>query len=227
MSAAGKKLYNTIKNTHKERSITMAGEIDFFKQFLYEAPGDDPPPDMIQQDNGGSSPPPDIPEDNSQEFNMNDSDPPDLPEQSNNTDDMYQDPPDMDDSDFNNDEFMDMDDDNGSNKTEDLGLDKKISAVMNQELYQRYLSLLGNVTSQISQMKDNSDILYSITTECTNIIDRLSNLESSIKLYLKNNFINENYSKNLLFFNKCLNLLNLINEIFDNETKKGIKDVNI
>lgn len=206
----------------------MAGEIDFFKQFLYEAPGDDPPPDIIKQDNGGSSPPPDMSEDNSQEFNMNGDDPPDLPEQDNNTDDMYQDPPDIDDSDFGNNEFMDTDDENESNSdTKDLGLDKKISAIMNQDLYQRYLTLLGNVTSQILQMKDNSDILYSITTECTNIINKLSNLESSIKLYLKNNFIGENYSKNLLFFNKCLNLLNLINEIFDNEIKKGIKDVNI
>ena len=49
-------------------------------------------------------------------------------------------------------------------------------------------------------------------------------LDENIRLYLKDIFLNENYSKNLLFFNKCLNLLNILNKIFSQKIRKGIKD---
>lgn len=194
----------------------MAGDLEFFKQFLYEAPGDDPPPDMVQQDNGGADSPPDLGGDDG---SADSGAPPDLDGGGGDG------PPDM----GGGDDFGGGDDayggDENQDEQQDLGLDAKVSAIMNVTLYQRFLQLLGNITSQITQIKENSDVLYSITTDCTDILEKLNKLKDNVQLYLTNQFANENYSKNLLFFNKCLNLLALLNDCFDNAIKKGIKSV--
>ena len=52
-------------------------------------------------------------------------------------------------------------------------------------------------------------------------LSRLTDLEENIRLYLKNYFIHEDYGKNRLFFNKCLNLVSLLNMIFDDAIKKS------
>lgn len=196
----------------------MAGELEYFKQFLYEAPGDDPPPDISQQDDsGGDVMPPDLPEDNS--IDMGADGPPDLPDDSGT-------PPDMeDDSGFGGDEFGGEEQQEDQN--EKMELDEKISAIMNRNLYQRFLELLGSVTSQISQIKDNRDVLNSIVEDIQGFLSRLTDLEENIRLYLKNYFIHEDYGKNRLFFNKCLNLVSLLNMIFDDAIKKGIKHVDV
>lgn len=197
----------------------MGSEENIFKQFLFEAPEDEVPPDMV---NTG---PPDIPE-----GAENDA-PPDLPDNmgednidSGTADDA---PPDMPD-DFGDDAFGEEDpnatgEENLDDKLANLGLDDKISAIMNMNLYQRYLALLNTIGGQLTMIKNNSDILYTVSSNSIEIIDSLKKLDENIRLYLKNFFINENYSKNLLFFNKCLNLLKLLNDVFDNEIKKGIK----
>lgn len=104
----------------------------------------------------------------------------------------------------------------------DLGIDDKVSAIMNMNLYQRFISLLTSIGSQITSIKNNSDVLYTLSEDSVDIVDSLKKLDENIRLYLKNTFINENYSKNLLFFNKCLNLLKLLNDVFDEKVRKGI-----
>lgn len=193
----------------------MSKELDFFERFLFEAPGDDPP------DTGGDGPP-DIPEDAGDAPG-----PPDLPDPGGG--DVGDDsPPDLaDDGGFGDDTDFGAD---GSNASEDgqepdPGLDEKVSAVLNQELYQRFLSLLNKISGQLAMLKTNGDVLFTLSPESLDIVGSLKRLDENVRLYLKNTFLNENYSGNLLFFNKCLNLLKLLNDVFDRNVRKGIKEM--
>ena len=121
-------------------------------------------------------------------------------------------------------DMNDFDDNlDNSNISQDLHLDDKVSAIMNMNLYQRYLSLLTTIKTQLTMIRDNNDILRTLSPDSLNIVDSLKKLEENINLYIKNNFTHENYSKNLLFFNKCLNLLKLLNDVFDKDINSGIK----
>lgn len=191
-----------------------------FERFLFEAPGDDPP-DAQMADTG----PPEMPDDAADAAS-----PPDMPDlggdETGGGDDGG--PPDLGgDNDFGG--FGGEEDgaaDDGGEGGEDpnsLELDEKISAIMNMQLYQRYLSLLNTITGQLTTVKNNSDVLYSISPDSLDIIEQLKKLDENVRLYIKNSFLHENYSKNLLFFNKCLNLLQLLNVEFDKVIQKGIK----
>ena len=199
---------------------------NIFERFLFEAPGSDPPPDIEQNNapDNTESGPPDIPDDAS-----DDNGPPDLP------DDISDDngaPPDLGDDNDTGDDFgtddglEDMEGNENPNDPNNLELDEKISAIMNMNLYQRYLSLLNNISNQIIMIKDNTDILYTLSPDSLEIESSLKKLDENVHLYLTNNFMNENYSKNLLFFNKCLNLLKLLNDTFNEKIQKGIKAIN-
>ena len=197
---------------------------NIFEKFLYEAP-DEEPPDAAQAADTG---PPNIPDGAG-----TDPTPPDMPDtDAGGTDDTgaMDAPPDM----GGDDDFGDaaMDDGTGEESENNQegeqpieGLDEKVSAIMNQQLYQKFLSMLNTIGSQLSQLKSNSDILYAISPESLEIKEQLSKLDENIRLHLKNSFLDDNYSKNLLFFNKCLNLLKLLNDNFSNQIKKGIKAV--
>lgn len=175
-------------------------KLDLYKQVMMEAPAD---------------PPPDLPEDTTPD------DPPDLPE-----DDM---------GDFAPDAGMDMmggdpggfgmdpNDPNQMQQGQEMELDEKISTIMNMNLYQKFLTLLNNIGNQLNVIKSNSDVLYTLSSESLEIVGSLKKLDENIHLYLSNYFQLENYSKNLLFYHKCLNLLKLLNDIFEKEIKKGIR----
>lgn len=189
---------------------------NIFMKYLKEAEGDETPEDTsdtntTEMSNDDISGPPDMPE-NTDEPN----EAPDMPDDTDAPPDMPEDAG-MDNSGFGtDDQFSDVNDSTNDNKdNSNLGLDEKISSIMNMNLYQQYLALLNNITSEINMIKTNSDILSSINPESMNIIETLRKLDDNIRIYIKNNYINENYSKNLLFFNKCLNLLKLINDSFD------------
>ena len=178
-----------------------------FEQIIYEAPGDEAPPDMPAEDAAPPSPPPDMTD-----------------EGSDMGDDAGVSPPDM------ADDFGDPGDDAGGGfgdpsqeGEEELELDEKISAIMNQQLYRRFSKLLNDIAAQVVSIKNNSDMIYTLSTESLSIVGELKKLEENIRFYLTDNFLEENYSKNLLFFNKCLNLLKLLNERFDKEIQKGIR----
>ena len=197
----------------------MAGELEFFKQYLTEAPEDESPPDTAQEE----APPDDS-------FDMGD--PPDLPSDDGGGD-INEAPPDLgggDDGgfgDFGSDDDTGSEDDGNDQGGNPMELDEKISAILNHQLYQKSINLLGSIKSKISEIKDNSDVLYTIAPECTKVINKLQSLEENLRLYLKNKFVNEDYGKNRLFFNECLNLLALLSDIFDNIIKKGIKHVDV
>lgn len=187
----------------------------FFNKVMLEADGDDAPSET--NDNSppdiNNEPPPDISEDNNS--------PPDI---SDGTEDNS--PPDID---FNEEEddpgFEDEEQPEENDENNNLGFDEKISAIMNMNLYQRFLSLLNTVGGQISMVKRNSDMLYTISNESLDILESLKKLDENIRLYLSNYFLDENFSKNLLFLNKCINLLKLLNTIFEKNIKKGIKSL--
>lgn len=151
-------------------------------------------------------------------------------------------PPDMGDdfgSEFGGDEDMGGDDfggedEEGGDGSQQLELDEKISAIMNEKLYQRFLAMLNNINSQITMINNNNDVLFSLVSNSNSgspedyneIVSSLKKLDENIHLYLDNKFVHENYSKNILFFNKCLNLLKLLNDSFDEKIQKGIKATN-
>jgi hypothetical protein len=191
--------------------MTMGKKFNIFEKVILEA--DEAPPDI-----GGAEPQdtaPDIAED-----------PPDLSVDTNDNmpevgfDDT---PPEVDNDD--NVEDFDMDSEDNEEDPQNLQLDEKISAIMNMNLYQRFLTLLNKIGTQLAMIKNNSDILSVLSTELLDIIESLKKLDENIRLYLNNYFINENYSSNLLFYNKCINLLKLLNDIFDKNINKGIKQI--
>lgn len=181
---------------------------DLFKSWIFEEDNSDPPEieDPGEDSEIGDSGPPDIVDDNP---------PPDM-----SMDDMG-------DDEFGDSEFGDEEqsEENPEDNLNNLELDEKISAIMNNKLYQRYLSMINSIGSHISQITDNNDIMFSLLGDgYDELLDKFKKLDENIKLWMKNNFINENYSKNLLFFNMCLNLLNLLNDSLEDKIKKAIKD---
>ena len=164
---------------------------------LPDVPTDDGPPDLGSED--------DFPVDDA--GNMEDDGPPDFEGE----------------GDEFGDEGESSEEDSEENK-DPMDLDEKVSAIMNANLYSRFLTMLNNLGSQINQIHQNSDMIYAISPNASDIINNYKQLDENIRLYLKNSFLNENYSSNLLFFNKCLNLLKLLNDSFSSNINKGIKE---
>lgn len=191
----------------------MGTPLDLFQQSLFlEAPGDEgeASTDAQPADPPADDAPPDIPDDAGTESD-NDA-PPDMPEE---------DPSDegLGDTGFDDGQQQEEED---PNKT--MKLDAKVSTVMNVNLYQRYLTLLNTINTQLSMIKNNGDMIYTLSDQTSSIIASLKKLDENVRLYMSNIFLEENYSRNLLFFNKCLNLLKLLNDSFDASIQKGIKD---
>lgn len=191
----------------------MGTPLDLFQQSLFlEAPGDEgeASTDAQPADPPADDAPPDIPDDVGTESD-NDA------------------PPDMPDEDPSNDGLGDTGFDDGQQQEEEdpnktMKLDAKVSTVMNVNLYQRYLTLLNTINTQLSMIKNNGDMIYTLSDQTSSIIASLKKLDENVRLYMSNIFLEENYSRNLLFFNKCLNLLKLLNDSFDASIQKGIKD---
>jgi hypothetical protein len=191
----------------------MKKTLNLFEKIIFtEAPGD--PPDL-EDPSASSGPPnlPEVPQDDSG-GGLDGGAPPDLEGGDLGGEDEM--------GGFEDEGNMGMEGD-GTEAEEELELDEKISAIMNQNLYQRYLALLNNVGNQLSMIKNHSDVLYTLSNDSLEVIGSLKKLDENIRLYLANTFLTENYSKNLLFFNKCLNLLKLLNDIFEKNIRKGIK----
>lgn len=191
----------------------MGTPLDLFQQSLFlEAPGDEgeASTDAQPTDPPADDGPPDIPDDVGTESD-NDA------------------PPDMTDEDPSDDGLGDTGFDDGQQQEEEdpnktMKLDTKVSTVMNVNLYQRYLTLLNTINTQLSMIKNNGDMIYTLSDQTSSIIASLKKLDENVRLYMSNIFLEENYSRNLLFFNKCLNLLKLLNDSFDASIQKGIKD---
>ena len=191
----------------------MGTPLDLFQQSLFlEAPGDEgeASTDAQPADPPADDAPPDIPDDVGTESD-NDA------------------PPDMPDEDPSDDGLGDTGFDDGQQQEEEdpnktMKLDAKVSTVMNVNLYQWYLTLLNTINTQLSMIKNNGDMIYTLSDQTSSIIASLKKLDENVRLYMSNIFLEENYSRNLLFFNKCLNLLKLLNDSFDASIQKGIKD---
>ena len=191
----------------------MGTPLDLFQQSLFlEAPGDEGEASTDAQ-------PTDPPADDA---------PPDIPDTVGTESDNDA-PPDMTEEDPSDDGLGDTGFDDGQQQEEEdpnktMKLDAKVSTVMNVNLYQRYLTLLNTINTQLSMIKNNGDMIYTLSDQTSSIIASLKKLDENVRLYMSNIFLEENYSRNLLFFNKCLNLLKLLNDSFDASIQKGIKD---
>ena len=177
---------------------------------MFEAPGDDPEvaPDATQ-----SEEPAEVADEPAADDNMNDG-----------VDDTPPDsgPPDITDDSFDDTGFdSDISEDDGA---PEMKFGDKVSSILNAGLYQNYLELVSNISSQLSTIKTNSDILYAITDDMEIIIESLRKLEENIRIYIDTFYINKRYEENLLFYNKCKNLNRLINDKFDQAIHKGIKE---
>ncbi len=200
-------------------------ELSLFEKVILEAEGD--PPDINMSSDSG---PPDLsPNDNIE--NTPNENPPDINEDNIGMDNT---PPEIgDDNEFDVGSNEDIGEDNGDggfgddqsddNNTDNLKFGEKISAIMNLNLYQKFLSLLTTISNQITMIKDNSDTIFSISPETVDIVDKIKRLDENIRAYIENYFENENYSSNLLFFNKSINLLKMLNDVLNKNLQKGIK----
>lgn len=175
---------------------------NIFDQLVFsEAPGDEPEP--------AETGPPDLPADDPTGEPPAGDDPPEIPE----TDDFG--------PDGSGDELPD-DDPTGDEAP--LEISEKISVVMNYQLYQRFLTLSNTVANQLSTIRSNNDLIHSVSPKALAVIEPLGKLGDNIRLYLTNNFLDNNYSRNLLFYNKCLNLMKLLEDIFARELSRGKPD---
>jgi len=194
----------------------MVTKLSFFEQVLFEAPGTEATPDATaapdMPDVGTSDSPPDMPTNDDLTGEADTEMPPDMPE------DMS-----SDDNDFGSDmDDINSDDENNGEKKE-LEIDEKISNILNKLLYDKFLTLLNQIGSQLSNIKNNNEILHSIVPNLGEIVEEFKRLDESIRLYINNSFISENSSKNLLFFNQCLNALKMLNDKFSQEINKGTR----
>lgn len=189
----------------------MEKTLSFFEQVLLEAPGDETPPEDVSpeptQDAGS---PPDMPDIGGGDNQDGEESPPDMQDDTQPDDDFG--------SDFGSDDNDQQNDQDQNN----LGIDEKISNILNKLLYDKFLTLLNQIGSQISNIKNNNEILHSLVPNLGEISEEFKRLDESIRLYINDSFIYENSSKNLLFFNQCLNALKLLNEKFSHEINKGI-----
>lgn len=171
--------------------------LTFFEQILMEA--DTPPPDI--EDSGN------IEQDNN---------PPDIDNQQDQPNEMF--------SDNMGDQDMEFDQDNQGdqqNQPENIPLDKKISTILNESLYRRFLILKDKVTNHLSMITNNADTIQSLVPTALDILTSLKKLQENIELYLTRQFTAEDYSVNLLFYNKCINYISLLDDNFATELKKA------
>ncbi len=204
------------------------GDFDLFKSFM-EA--DDPPDAAMMNSQSpdvpadtGPSEPPEISDDvGAGPDDMSGENPPEINDIDDGGDMSEEDPPGMGGDDFGENDGSSDDSADGNNQ-EPMDLDEKISAILNKNLYSRFLVMLDKLTTQMTQLKSNNDIVYAISPEASEVSTRYKELENNIRIYLRNSFLSENYSKNLLFFNKCLNLFKFLNASFTSFISKGIKE---
>lgn len=189
----------------------MEKTLSFFEQVLLEAPGDETPPDDASPEpapDAGS--PPDMPDIGGGDNPDGEESPPDMQDDT------------QPDDDFGSDFGSDDNDQQNNQDQNNIGIDEKISNILNKLLYDKFLTLLNQIGSQISNIKNNNEILHSLIPNLGEISEEFKRLDESIRLYINDFFIYENSSKNLLFFNQCLNALKLLNEKFSHEINKGI-----
>lgn len=172
-------------------------KVSLFGQLFLEAPEDDIPPDIEA--------PADAPA--TEEAAPDDT----PPEEGIPTDDA---PPDID-AEATEDMFGSDDTATEEQPKEDITVSEKISNIMNRGLFQKFISLLNTIELQISTIKSNSDVLFSLSEKCIQVMKGLEKLNDNIRLYLSNQFEDTNYSENLFFYHKCSNLLSLLNDDLD------------
>lgn len=181
---------------------------NLFYRILMEAPEDEGNPPEISDDVGAID---------------------DAPPDADNTATPVEAPPDIGGDDFgSNDMESDMDlggnEEEKPSEDEPQGLDNKVSAVLNSGLYKKTLTLLSEITKKKETIKDNIDIIRTLDPDSVIIQEQLERLEDNIRDYNEHHFLSENYSKNLLFYTKCLNLYNQIVLQFSEKINKAIKD---
>lgn len=185
--------------------------VSLFQQLFLEAPEDDAPPDVEAAPDATAEEAPPAEE-------TADAGPPDMEA---GTDDL---PPDMEggeDAGMFGDDSGEAPSGEGEPK-ESFTVSEKISNIMNRGLFQKFISLLNTIDLQVSTIKNSSDVLFSLTEDSVAIMKGLEKLNENIRLYLSNQFEEENYSNNLFFFNKCTNLLMLLNENLDKAVSSSV-----
>lgn len=105
---------------------------------------------------------------------------------------------------------------------EDITFGEKISNILNKKLYQRYLTLLNRIENQLLTIKNNLDIFTLLISDNDSNVNVLKKLNENIRTYINEYFANEDYSKNQLFFDKCINLYKLTNEELTKVMRKNI-----
>lgn len=173
--------------------------MSLFERVFFEAPEDDPP-DMAPPSTDDAPP----------DMGGADDPPPDM-----DAGDMEGD---MRDNDYGFDDGTGGDEDD----TENLNFDDKISIIMNQRLYERFIKLHMTLKNQLKIFNKNMDLIDTISDKNDSILTSMTKLSENVEEYMANYFMNENYSKNLLFFNKCINLYNLLQQNFDKEIKRYV-----
>ena len=180
---------------------------DIYK-YLFEAPGDEEEQTTEEPAEDTAGDPPAIEDENpaatptDTDEGIDISDPPDLTE-----DDMPGD-----------DSFTDVDTPDLNN----LSIDEKISSILNVNLYKNYMQLLSDIGTQLNTIKNNIDIFQALNKDTNNTVKAIRDLDSNLRDYMVNTFKDERYENNLLFYNKCKALYQMLNEKFEKDIHKAV-----
>lgn len=186
----------------------MGNERSLFDQIVFTE-AEETPEEETAEDTSAENPPDDMP---------------DVPYDEEPADDGGGDPPDVPGLDDFEDEPEGSQEEGQEEETKEPEVGEKISAAMNSSLYQQFMTMINTISNQLGDIRNNNDVIFVTAPDALSITKPLSKLADNIRLYLANNFVGTNYSKNLLFYNKCLNQLNLLTEIFTRKLQQGNKD---
>lgn len=140
-------------------------------------------------------------------------------------------PPDIetDDTDISIDDNIDYSDTNfedqdSTDKQEDLFVDEKIELIMKKDLYNKYLKLINAINDIEGNFINNNDAIFSKSPEASKLISNISKLKRNTMEYATFYFMDKPYAASMILFEKLMVYFEIIISKFQDLMKKANKE---